>query len=102
MEHSIAARYAARPAARFPRPALGTTRRRLGLGVGGAFRPAPLIATVLRRSDVSPYTRLRGASRALSLAAPGRLRTGRPRPLVAMTWPRSIPVRRAPVAPWRG
>jgi hypothetical protein len=103
MEHSIAARYASRPAARFPRPSSGTRRRRMGLAGSGAFRTPPLNPTVLRSSGVSPLVRLRRASRGISLARPIRRSSGRPRPIEAMTWPRSVPVRRrsAPVAPWR-
>jgi len=104
MERSITARYASRPAARFPQPSAGTRRRRLGLAGSGAFRPAPVVPTLLQRAGPSPLVRLRRASRGVALARPIRRASGRPRPLVAMTWPHSGPVRRpsAPVAPWRG
>src|SRR3989304_1453604 len=49
MEHSIAAKYAARPAARFPRPSSRTRERRLGLRVEPAFRAAPPLRAPPRR-----------------------------------------------------
>ena len=104
MEHSIAAKYAARPAARFPRPTSGTGRPRLGLTPLGAFRPASERQTVLRREGGSPLARLRRDSRSIAATRPTRHSSGRPRPVVSLTWSRSVSVRRpsAPVAPWRG
>ena len=103
MEHSIAAKYAARPAARFPRSASGNGRPRLGLTPLGAFRPASDRQTVLRTAS-SPLARLRRDSRSIAATRPIRHSTGRPRPPVSLTWVRSVSVRRpsAPVAPWRG
>ncbi len=46
MQHSIAARFAARPAARFVRPSPRLRERRLGLRVTGSFQPASPHATV--------------------------------------------------------
>jgi 8-oxo-dGTP pyrophosphatase MutT (NUDIX family) len=57
MEHSIAARHAVRPAARFVRPSARFRERRLGLGSAGAFRAASSRATVLRRADLGPLAR---------------------------------------------
>jgi hypothetical protein len=104
MEHSIAAKYAARPAARFPRSTGGNGRRRLGLAPIGAFRPASERLTVLRRDVASPLARLRRDSRSIAATRPTRESTGRPRPVISLTWSRSVSVRRpsAPVAPWRG
>jgi hypothetical protein len=104
MEHSIAARYADRPAARFPRSYGGNRQRRLGLTPVGAFRPAPARITVLLRNQPSPFARLRRDSRSIAATRPVRHSTGRPRPVISLTWPRSVSVRRpsAPVAPWRG
>ena len=55
MEHSIAAKYAARPAAHFVRPSARTRERRLGLHADRrrSDRSAER-ATVLRRPDVAP------------------------------------------------
>jgi len=104
MEHSIAARFAARPAASFPRAFGGNRQRRLGLTPLGAFRPAPARLTVLLRDQPSPFARLRRDSRSITTTRPVRHSSGRPRPVVSLTWPRSVSVRRpsAPVAPWRG
>ena len=56
MQHSIAAKYAARPAARFVRPSARARERRLGLRPSPAFIAAPGARTVLRRPDVGPLT----------------------------------------------
>jgi hypothetical protein len=104
MEHSIAAKYAARPAAHFPRSSGGNGQRRLGLTPLGAFRPAAERQTVLRRHTASPLARLRRDSRSIAATRPSRISSGRPRPVISLTWSRSVSVRRpsAPVAPWRG
>jgi hypothetical protein len=103
MEHSIAARYAARPAARFPAPSSGSGRRRLGLAVVGAFQPATSRLTVLRRDQPSPVSRLRRDPRSIAATRPTRLSTGKVRPVFSLTWPRSLAPRHqsAPAAPWR-
>jgi tRNA A37 N6-isopentenylltransferase MiaA len=49
VEHSIAAKYAARPAASFPRPSVRVRERRLGLGSAVAFRATSGRVSVLRR-----------------------------------------------------
>ena len=67
MEHSIAAKYAARPAARSVRPSARTRERRLGLRVTGTFRASEGRATVLRRADLG---RLSGCGRAGGRSAP--------------------------------
>ena len=89
MEHSIAAKYAARPAARFVRPSSRTRERRLGLRVTGNFRATAGRATVLRRADLGPLARMRASWRAIQPAVPQRPVSGRPRPHVTMVWPRS-------------
>jgi len=106
MERSIAARYAARTAARFVTPSSRARERRLGLRGAGTFRPASTRMTVLRRPSDSILARLRGDWRAIRPARPRRT-DGRPRPSVAMTWTGSAathPGRRssAATAPWRG
>jgi hypothetical protein len=107
MEHSIAAKYAARPAAHFVRPSARTRERRLGLRAAGSFQPATTRSTVLRRVDGSVLARLRGGWRAFRAARPVRATDGRPRPMIAMHWARSGRAgsdRRssAATAPWRG
>jgi hypothetical protein len=89
MDHSIAAKYAARPAARFVRPSTRVKERRLGLRASGSFCAPGVRATVLRGPEVAPLTRLRAGWRAIQPAVPSRQRSGRPRPLVAMEWARS-------------
>src|SRR2546422_5294799 len=70
MQHSIAAKYAARPAARFVRPSARARERRLGLRAIGSFRPASPQLTVLRRADLGPLVQLHAGWRALHAARP--------------------------------
>ena len=105
MERSIAARYAARPTARFVTSSSRARERRLGLRGAGSFRPASARMTVLRRPSDSILARLRGDWRAIRPARPRRT-DGRPRPSVAMNWTGSSfagAARRssAATAPWR-
>jgi hypothetical protein len=103
MEHSLAARFATRPAAHFPKSSPASPRPRLGLRAGPAFQPATTRLTVLHRNE-SPVVRLRHDPRSIAATRPTPV-TGRlPRPVVSPTWTRSVFVRRssAPVAPWRG
>src|SRR3954451_21553197 len=85
MEHSIAARYAARQTARFVTPSAKSRERRLGLRGAGSFRPASSRLTVLHRPGGSVLARLRGDWRAIRPAHPRRT-DGRPRPTVTMLW----------------
>ncbi len=106
MDHSIAAKYAARPAAHFVRPSARTKERRLGLHPTGQFRSSAERATVLRRPDLAPLVSLRGRWRSIQPAASAPAADGPPRPRVSMTWSRSGRagvVRRtsAATAPWR-
>jgi hypothetical protein len=89
MEHSIAAKYAARPAARFVHPSARARERRLGLRAAGSFQAATTRPTVLRRPDVNVLARLRGGWRAFRAAEPRRPTDGRPRPTIVMNWARS-------------
>jgi hypothetical protein len=107
MQHSIAAKYAARPAARFVRPSPRARERRLGLRPAGSFQAAPVRATVLRRVDLGPLVQLRASWRAIQPARSRRDRAGILRPDVVMRWTRlgrsgrdrlSSPT----PAPWRG
>jgi hypothetical protein len=105
MDHSIAAKYAARPAARFVRPSTRVRERTLGLRPVGSFRAPALRTTLLHGSQVAPLTRLRASWRAIHPAVSRHQRSGLPRPLVTMEWARSGrpgTVRRpdAASAPW--
>jgi hypothetical protein len=105
MEHSIAARYAARQTARFVTPSAKARERRLGLRGAGSFRPASARLTILHRPGGSVLARLRGDWRAIRPAHPRRT-DGRPRPSVSMSWTGSAlagATRRssAATAPWR-
>ena len=107
MQHSIAAKYAARPAARFVRPSSRTRERRLGLRPSGSMQAATPRATVLRHPDIAPLTHLRAGWRAITPARGAAASGGRPRPLVDMRWANARhagTARRvsAAPAPWRG
>jgi hypothetical protein len=104
MQHSIAAKYAARPLARFVTPTARARMPRLGLRAFGSFQPAPSRATVLRRGDFSPYAALRSSWRAITPARVTRPSMGVLRPLVTMRWANAGRVRddrAAAAAPWR-
>jgi hypothetical protein len=107
MQHSIAAKYAARPAASFVRPSSRIRERHLGLRMRGTFQAASPHATVLRRTDLSPLVRLRASWRAVRPARPNRPVAGHVRPVVSMVWARSGRPGRdrrhgAATAPWLG
>ena len=88
MQHSIAAKYAARPAARFVRPSSRARERRLGLRSAASFQPATRRSTVLRHSDLSPLVRLRARWRSVRPARPYTAVAGRLHPVVVMRWAR--------------
>ncbi|MEO5884947.1 MAG: hypothetical protein ABIQ58_05460 [Candidatus Limnocylindrales bacterium] len=105
MGHSIAAKYAARPVARFVRPSSRARERHLGLAAVVSFSPASAHLTELRRpvqaTVASLHAGWRGPTPTVLVA-----RDGRPRPAVRMRWSRSGPSgsgRRsnAVTAPWR-
>ncbi|MBF8289132.1 MAG: hypothetical protein HW391_100 [Chloroflexi bacterium] len=102
MEHSIAAKYAARPAARFPQPSFRVRERRLGLRSAIAFRAAAGRTTVLRNTQSSQLAQLRDRSRFIKPTQPRRPANGRLRS-ASMTWSRSVPAGRpSPAAAlWR-
>ena len=107
MEHSIAAKYAARPAARFVRPSTRVRERRLGLRPSGSFQAPGTRTTTLHGPEVASRARLRAAWRAIQPAAVRRTPSGRPRPAVTMQWARSgytgsAKGPGAASAPWRG
>lgn len=106
MQHSIAAKYAARPVAHFVRSSPRARERRLGLRSAAAFRPAVSRATVLRQAELSPVVQLRAGWRAVHPARPHVLAVGRLHPIVEMHWAGSrggrAPRRSsAASAPWR-
>jgi hypothetical protein len=106
MDHSIAAKYAARPAARFVRPSARVREPRLGLRPSGSFHSPGRTLTVLRGAEVAPLARMRAGWRTIQLAPARRQRSGRLGPLVTMEWARSGrsgTARRpgAASAPWR-
>ncbi len=103
MQHSIAAKYAARPPARFVQPTSRARMPKLGLRAFGSFQPAPSRATVLRRGDDSPYAALRSSWRAITPARVARPSSGVLRPAVRMRWAnagRGRDDRTAAAAPW--
>ena len=104
MQHSIAARYAAWPA-RYVHPGTRARERRLGLGAGPVFTPAPANRTVLRQPDSGPLTALRAPWRSLVVSPSRPVHSGRPRPSDVMAWTSSDQrggARRPSVAPaWR-
>jgi hypothetical protein len=106
MDHSIAAKYAARPAARFVRPSNRVRERRLGLRPADPFRAPGTRSTILHGLDVAPLTRLRAGWRAIEPAEPQVRPSGHLGPRVVMRWARSGqsgagPRRpRAASAPW--
>lgn len=105
MQHSIAAKYAARPVARFVKPTSRARMPRLGLRAFGSFRPAPSRATILHLADVGPYAALRAGWRAITPARTVRPLTGLLRPAVRMRWANAGRGRddraAAAAAPWR-
>ena len=102
MEHSITARYAARPAARFPRASSGSRQRRLGLASGRAFSPAPTRLTVLLHDQPSPLAHIRRDARSIAATRPIRYSSGHLRPAFSLTWGSPVPRHRsAYAAPWR-
>jgi len=88
MGQSIAAKYAARPAARFVRPSSRARERRLGLGAQATFSAATAVQTELRGLEAGPFARLRAARRGPRPAKP-IVRAHRARPAVSMHWARS-------------
>jgi hypothetical protein len=103
MEHSITARYAARRAAHFPRASAGSPQRRLGLGSGRAFSPAPTRLTVLHERQPSPLAHIRRDPRSIAATRPVRISSGHLRPPFSLTWgsPAVPRHRSAHPAPWR-
>jgi len=86
MQHSIAAKYAARPAARFVRPSSRARERRLGLRPVPAFVAASAHRTVLRTPDLGPLSAMRAPWRAIRPAPARPRRSGRLGPVAAFTW----------------
>ncbi|MBA2757227.1 MAG: hypothetical protein H0U37_07265 [Chloroflexi bacterium] len=105
MGHSIAARYAARPTARFVRPSSRARERRLGLTSASIFSATTARPTTVHGAQTGALIRLRGLWRGARPVG-GRVNQGPPRPSVRMIWTRSGPSdparrARAATAPWR-
>ena len=104
MQHSLAALHGAWPA-RYVHPSPRARERRLGLGAGPRFTPAPSSHTVLRRAEPSPLTELRAPWRSPVIETDRAAMLVRPRRAVSMSWTRTdhgAGPRRASVAPaWR-
>ncbi len=104
MQHSLATLYGAWPA-RYVHPSARARERRLGLGTGSRFVPAPARNTVLRRREPGLLTALRASWRAPVIEATREAAVVRPRRAAPMSWTRTDRgpgPRRASVAPaWR-
>ncbi len=106
MQHSIAAKYAARPVASFARPSGRERERRLGLRRSLSFTPAAGHVTVVRHGGKGPLAGLHASWRSITPARAARRVSGLPRPVVVFHWTRfgsTRPDRRssAAAAPWR-
>ena len=105
MQHSIAAKYAARPAARFVRPSSRARERHLGLRAAGTFQPASRRSTVVRHLELSPLVQLRARWRSVRPARAQASAAGRLHPVTTMRWARNgagrAPRASAASAPWR-
>ena len=86
MQHSIAAKYAARAAARFVTPSARARERQLGLRPVHAFVAASARRAVLRTPDLGPLAALRAPWRAIRPAPARRHRSGRVGPVAAFHW----------------
>jgi hypothetical protein len=107
MQRSIAARYAARPTARFATVAPRAREPRLGLDRHVRFRAAVDRPTLLRRPDLAPLALLRADWRAVTPARAYRVPTALVGPGAPVRWAnhgvRATGRRpRAAAAPWRG
>jgi hypothetical protein len=107
MDRSIAARYAARPTARFVTPSTRARERRLGLGGAGSFRPSGTRLTVLQRPGDGILAQLRGDWRAVRAARHRPATDGQLRSPAGYRWTGTAvsgSTRRssAATAPWRG
>lgn len=104
MQHSVAALHGAWPA-RYVHPSMRARERRLGLGAGPRFVPAPSRHTVLRHPEIGSLTELRAPWRAPVIEADRAVLVTRPQSVAPMSWTRTdrgAGPRRAPVAPaWR-
>ena len=102
MQHSIAARYLAWPAARFVRPAGREWERRLGLPSSLSFQRASTRQTILRPS----HGGLLASGWRPVTTRPNSPRSGLPRAAVTIRWTGGRPQadRRSSLAaaPWRG
>src|SRR5271169_960959 len=104
MQHSIAAKYAARPAASFVRPAGRDRERRLGLHSSLSFQRAATRVTILRPSHGGLHM---SGWRPVTAARSRAYHSGVVRPAVSISWagigrPRAERRSILAPAPWRG
>ncbi len=88
MQHSLAALHGAWPA-RYAHATPRARERRLGLGAGPRFTPAPSRHTVLRHIEMGPLTELRAPWRSAVIEADRAVGVVRPRQAVLMSWTRT-------------
>jgi hypothetical protein len=104
MQHSLAALHGAWPAW-YVHPTPRARERRLGLGSGPRFTPAPTRHTVLRQAELGPLAELRAPWRVPVIEADRASSSVRPGPGASMSWTRTARgggQRRPSVAPaWR-
>ena len=104
MQHSLAALHGAWPA-RYVHTTPRARERRLGLGSGPRFHPAPSRHTVLRQSEMGPLTELRAQWRTPVIETDRAFAVTGPRKQASMSWTRTdrgTGPRRPSVAPaWR-
>ena len=105
MQHSLAALHGAWPA-RYVHPTPRARERRLGLGAGPRFTPAPSRHTVLRHAEIGSLTELRAPWRSPVIEADRAVALARPRQAVPMSWTRTDrgagPRRPSVASAWRG
>jgi hypothetical protein len=88
MQHSLATLHGAWPA-RYVHPTPRARERRLGLGSGPRFQPAPSRHTVLRQAEMGPLTELRAQWRNPVIEADRAIAGAGSRQVVSMSWTRT-------------
>lgn len=107
MQHSIAAKYAARTSAKFVPPSAQARERRLGLRRHPLFEPAERHETCLRPDSVALLESMRASWRAITPVQQDLPRFGAITRPDRIEWSRAASARsayrsRALPAPWRG
>jgi hypothetical protein len=88
MQHSLATLHGAW-SARYVHQTPRARERRLGLGAGPRFTPAPARHTFLRQAEMGPLTELRAPWRSPVIEAARSSAVIRPRRAVTMSWTRT-------------